>query len=59
MGKVIQLAAVRGRRVRHPATQPLTAFGELAQVERSQLKLMAACLGGATAVMIALQLVVG
>ena len=59
MGKLIQFPVARSRRVRRPAAGAFAAFGELDLVERSQLKLLSACVAGATVVMAAVQLALG
>ena len=59
MGKLIRFPAARSRRMRRPAAGAFAAFGELELMERAQLKLMSACMAGATVVMAAVQLALG
>ena len=57
MGKIIQFPLARIRRRR--AAGVFADFGELALLERAQLKLLGACTGGAVMLTAALQLVAG
>jgi hypothetical protein len=58
MGKLIQFPASRVRRARHGAAGLFGAFGELASVERAQLKFLAVCCGATlTIAAAALQLI--
>jgi hypothetical protein len=59
MGKLIHFPAVRTRPARRPAAGAFAAFGELELHERFQLKLFAACMVAAVAVLAALQLAIG
>jgi hypothetical protein len=57
MGKIIQFPVARVRR-RRLALGVFADFGELALVERAQLKLLAACAASAVVLTVALQLAV-